>query len=51
MPVGKEMIRYEDEDNEWEETEATGQVRHLHKFYLELKIDTICKEASGLSYA
>ena len=26
MPIGKEMIRYEDEDNEWEETEASGQV-------------------------
>ena len=25
LPIGKEMIRYEDEDNEWEETE--GQVR------------------------
>ena len=27
MPVGKEMIRYEDEENEWEEAEALGQPR------------------------
>lgn len=26
-PVGKEMIRYEDVDNEWEDTE--GQVGHV----------------------
>ena len=27
LPVGKELIRYEDEENEWEEAEALGQAR------------------------
>ena len=27
LPVGKEMVKYEDEDGEWEEQEATGQAR------------------------
>ena len=35
LPVGKEMIRYEDEDHEWEDTE--GQVRLLNNVLLKHK--------------
>jgi len=27
MPVGKEVIKYEDDESEWEELEAQGQER------------------------
>ncbi len=27
LPVGKEVIKYEDEEGEWEEHEAQGQAR------------------------